>query len=73
MATFEIETIEYNSYGSVKKQFELFGTKKEAIQHMKNKVKERNGLVQQGQIKDGEVKFFDDRGTVRRVVKFGQL
>ena len=29
MATFEIETIEYNRHGSVKKECELFGSKKE--------------------------------------------
>lgn len=73
MATFEIETIEYNAHGNVKKEFELFGSKKAAIQHMRNKIKDRQGLTQQGQVKDGEVKFLDDRGTVRKVVKLGQL
>ena len=73
MATFEIETIEYNNYRSVKKEFELFGSKKEAIQHMRNKIKDRHGLLQRGEIKDGEVKLLDDRGTVRKEIKFGQI
>ena len=73
MATFEIETIEYNAHGNVKKEFELFGSKKDAIQHMRKKIKDRHGLVQQGRVKDGEVKLLDERGTVRSVIKFGQL
>ena len=32
MATFEIETIEYNRHGSVKKECELFGSKKRSYQ-----------------------------------------
>jgi hypothetical protein len=73
MATFEIETIEYNAHGSVKKEFELFGSKNAAMQHMRNKIRDRHGLIQQGKVKDGEVKLLDDRGTVRQVIKFGQL
>jgi hypothetical protein len=73
MATFEIETIEYNAHGNVKKEFELFDSKRAAIQHMRNKIKDRHGFVQQGKVKDGEVKLLDDRGTVRQVIKFGQL
>lgn len=73
MATFEIETIEYNAHGNVKKEFELFDSKRAAIQHMRNKIKDRHGLIQQGQIKDGEVKLLDDRGTVRKKIKLGQL
>lgn len=73
MATFEIETIEYNAHGNVKKEFELFSSKNDAIKHMRNKIKDRHGLTQQGQVKDGEVKLLDDRGTVRKVIKFGQL
>jgi hypothetical protein len=73
MATFEIETIEYSKHGAVKKEFELFGTKNAAIQHMRNKLKDRHGLVQLGKVKDGEVKLLDDRGIVRQVIKIGQL
>jgi hypothetical protein len=73
MATFEIATIEYNAHGSVKKEFELFGSKQAAIQHMRNKIKDRHGLTLQGKVKDGEVKLLDDRGTVRKIIKFGQL
>ena len=39
MATFEIETIEYINNGNIKKEFELFGSKKEAINHMRKKIK----------------------------------
>jgi hypothetical protein len=73
MATFEIETIEFNAHGNIKKVCELFGSKQAAIQHMKNKIKDRQGLFLQGKIKDGEVKLLDDRGTVRQVIKLGQL
>jgi len=73
MATFEIETIEYINNGNVKKQFELFGSKKDAINHMKKKLKDRQGLSQVGKVKDGEVKLLDDRGTIRQEIKFGQL
>ena len=73
MATFEIETIEYNRHGSVKKECELFGSKKEAINHMRKKIKDRHGLLQRGEITDGEVKLLDDRGTVRQKIKFGQI
>jgi hypothetical protein len=73
MATFEIETIEYSKYGAVKKEFELFRTKNAAIQHMRDKLKDRHGLVQLGKVKDGEVKLLDERGIVRQVIKIGQL
>jgi hypothetical protein len=73
MATFEIATIEYNKHGSVKKEFELFDSKKAAINHMRKKIKDRHGLLQVGKVKDGEVKLLDDRGTVRQEIKFGQL
>jgi|SaaInl5LU_22_DNA_1037371.scaffolds.fasta_scaffold241845_1 hypothetical protein len=73
MATFEIETIEYKHNGNIKKEFELFGSKKEAISHMRQKIKDRHGLSQVGKVKDGSVKLLDDRGTVRQEIKFGQL
>ena len=41
MATFEIETIEYRNNGNIKKEFELFGSKKDAINHMRKKIKDR--------------------------------
>ena len=73
MATFEITTIEYNAHGNVRKEFELFGSKNAAIQHMRDKIKDRHGFTQQGKVKDGEVKLLDERGTVRSVIRFGQL
>lgn len=73
MATFEIETIEFNVHGNTKRVCELFESKQDAIQHMKNKINDRHGLTLHGKIKDGEVKLLDDRGTVRQVIKLGQL
>lgn len=73
MATFEIETIEYINNGNIKKEFELFGSKKEAINHMRKKIKDRQYYQQVGKVKDGEVKLLDERGTVRQEIKFGQL
>jgi hypothetical protein len=40
---------------------------------MRKKIKDRHGLLQRGEIKDGEVKLLDDRGTVRQKIKFGQI
>lgn len=73
MATFEIETIEYRNNGNIKKEFELFGSKKDAINHMRKKIKDRQYYQLVGKVKDGEVKLLDDRGTVRQEIKFGQL
>lgn len=73
MATFEVETIYYTPQGSVKtKECDLFDNKNNAIAYMKTKVN-RTEMPKLGDIKDGIVKFLDDRGNVRQVVKFGQL
>ena len=73
MATFEIITINYSAHGNVTKEFEIFNSKQTAIMHMRNKIKDRHGLIQHGKVKDGEVRLLDERGTVRQVIKFGQL
>jgi|TARA_B110000908_G_scaffold91523_1_gene108621 hypothetical protein len=73
MATFEIEITDYTSHGNVKKECELFDNKQAAITHMRNKIKDRHGLIQHGKVKDGEVRLLDERGTVRQVIRFGQL
>lgn len=72
--TFEVETIYYNPQGSVRtKEYDLFDTKKKAVNHMRSKLNSVHGLVKQGDIKDGLVKLVDERGMVKQVIKVGEL
>lgn len=74
MATFEVETIHYNPQGGVKtKECDLFDNRKRAIEYMRSKINNRQGLLKQGDVKDGLVKLLDDRGALRQLIKFGEL
>jgi|TARA_B110000503_G_scaffold137162_1_gene220893 hypothetical protein len=74
MSTYEVETIHYNPFGGVKnKECNLFDDKLRAIAYMRSKIINRNGLVKQGDIKDGLVKLVDDRGSLKELIKFGEL
>ena len=66
MSTYEVENIFYNNYGGVQtKSCDLFATKNQALSHMKKIAKQRYGLKQKGNIKDGEIQFTDEYGKVK--------
>jgi|TARA_B110000858_G_scaffold24598_1_gene25071 hypothetical protein len=72
--TYEIETIFYNNLGGVRtREFELFDTRQQAIKHMRYKASKREHLKKQGAVKEGCVKFVDDRGIVKEEIKIGAL
>ena len=74
MSTHEVETVYYNNYGGVKtKNYDLFATKNQAIKHMNKLAKQKYGLRQKGNIKDGTLEFTDDTGKVKERIIFGQL
>ncbi len=74
MATYEVENIFYNTYGGVQtKSCDLFATKNQALSHMKKITKQRYGLKQRGNVKDGTVEFTDDNGRVKERIIFGEL
>ena len=74
MPTFEVEVIHYNPLGGVKaKECDLFDNKLRAIAYMRSKISNRNGLIKQGDIKDGVVKLIDERGSLKQLIKFGEL
>jgi hypothetical protein len=74
MATYEVESVFYNNYGGVKtKSCDLFGDKTKAVKHMKQLTKNKHGLKQRGDIKDGSVDFVDDTGKVKERIIFGEL
>ena len=72
--TYEIETIFYNNLGGIRtKEFELFDTKQKAIKHMRYKASKREHLKKRGAVKEGCVKFVDERGIVKEEIKIGIL
>jgi len=72
--TYEIETIFYNNLGGIRtKECELFDTKQKAIKHMNYKASKREHLKKQGAVKEGCIKFVDERGVVREEIKIGTL
>jgi hypothetical protein len=72
--TFEVETTYYTPQGSIKtKECDLFDSRKKAVDHMRSKINSVNGLIKQGDIKDGLVKLVDDRGMLKQVIKVGEL
>tara|TARA_B100001057_G_scaffold37643_1_gene33993 strand:- start:2603 stop:2827 length:225 start_codon:yes stop_codon:yes gene_type:complete len=74
MATYEVENIFYNNYGGVQtKSCDLFGTKNQAMKHMKKIANQRYGLNKQGKVEDGVVTFIDDYGKVKERIIFGEV
>ena len=74
MSTYEVETVFYNNYGGVQtKSCDLFATKNQAMRHMKKIAKQRYGLKQKGEAKDGQIEFTDDTGKVKERIIFGEL
>tara|TARA_B100000035_G_scaffold212194_1_gene181837 strand:- start:359 stop:583 length:225 start_codon:yes stop_codon:yes gene_type:complete len=74
MATYEVESVFYNNYGGVKtKNIDLFSTKNQAIKHMNKLAKQKYGLKQKGEAKDGTMEFTDDSGKVKERIIFGEL
>ena len=74
MATYEVELVFYNNYGGVKnKSCDLFGDKNKAFKYMKQLTKNKHGLKQRGNVKDGSVDFVDETGKVRERIIFGEL
>lgn len=74
MATYEVESVFYNNYGGVKtKSIDLFGDRTKAVKHMQQLTKNKHGLKQRGNVKDGSVDFVDDAGKVKERIIFGEL
>ncbi len=74
MSTYEVKTVYYNNYGGVKtKNYDLFATKNQAIKHMNKLAKQKYGLRQKGDAKDGAIEFTDDAGKVKERIVFGEL
>ena len=74
MSTYEVETVFYNNQGGVRtKECDLFSSKNQAIKHMKQLIKNRQGYTKKGNIQDGTVILLDDNGRVREQINFGEL
>jgi len=74
MTTYEVETVFYNSHGGIRtKNYDLFNNKNQAMKHMKQLVKSRQGFTKQGNVQDGSVAFVDEAGKVREQINLGEL
>ena len=74
MSTYEVETVFYNNHGGIQtKNYDLFSTRKQAVNHMNSQIKNKTYLVQRGKIKDGTVQLVDEYGKIKEQLSLGEL